>query len=729
MAGQDIVQKNRQVRIKGPLGPEKMVLLRAEVEEGLSQIGKADIQFLSPDHDLSLEDIVGKRLGLEIDDKDGNTRYWQGYCANAAYEGRYGGQALFRCEMRPTLYFLTLGRDCRIFQDKSALDVVKQVMRDADLTDFEDKTTATYNPRVYTVQYRESDFDFISRLMEEEGIYYYFKHDDSKETLVLADSSSAHVKLQHGADSLEFHFKEDEYKRDQDHIYEWKSAEAVNTGKVTMTDYDFENPTSDLAAVTAIAKGTHSFKDIEYYDYPGHHLTAEEGKVRTRVRTEAHAAQHNRSRGKGNVRWLAAGGTFTMKEHPRSSFNKEYLVLSARHKLSIETDTEDKGQAQTALQSEGGQGGAPVGDAKEGDKETTPAIESDFSVQLKAEPYRAPKRAPIPKISGLQTAVVTGPSGEEIYTDKHGRIKVQFHWDREGNKDEKTTCFVRVMQHMSGQGWGAFHIPRIGQEVVVQFEEGNPDRPIIIGMLYNEAKKHPFAFPANMTQSGIKTNSSKGGGGFHELVFEDKKDEEFVRLQSEKDYKETIKNNAEISIGFEKMDPGDLTEKIYNHKTTELEKGDHTFTVKEGSEARSIAASRTLTVGEDETTDIGANRTETVGANEEVTIGGDNTVTVSGNYTLDVTGDILIKSGSKITLEVGGTSVVIDSSSIAISTTNVSVDASSSFEVSAGGSASISAGGSAELTAGGSVTVEASGAAEVKSSAILALQGSIVKIN
>ncbi|MEX0970437.1 MAG: type VI secretion system tip protein TssI/VgrG [Paracoccaceae bacterium] len=728
MAGQDIVQKNRQVRIKGPLGPEKMVLLRAEVEEGLSQIGKADIQFLSPDHDLKLEDIVGKRLGLEIDDEDGNTRHWQGYCANAAYEGRYGGQALFRCEMRPTLYFLTLGNNCRIFQDKSALDVVKDVMRDAKLTDFEDKTTATYIPRVYTVQYRESDFDFISRLMEEEGIYYYFKHDGTKETLVLADSSSAHVKLQHGADKLEFHFKEDEYKRDQDHVYEWKSAEAVNTGKFAMTDYDFENPTSDLAAVTAIAKGSHSFKDIEFYDYPGHHLTADDGKVRTRVRTEALAAQHNRSRGKGNVRWLAAGGTFTMEKHPRSTFNKEYLVLSARHKLSIETDSEDKGQAQSALQSEGGQRGAPTGDAKEDDKSTTPAIESDFSVQLKAEPYRAPKRAPVPKISGLQTAVVTGPSGEEIYTDKHGRIKVQFHWDREGKKDENTTCFVRVMQHMSGQGWGAFHIPRIGQEVVVQFEEGNPDRPVIIGMLYNEAKKHPFEFPANMTQSGIKTNSSKGGDGFHELVFEDKKDEEFVRLQSEKDYKETIKNNAEISIGFEKMDPGDLTEKIYNHKTTEIEEGDHTFTVKKGKEVRDIATTRELTVGEDETTTIGANRTETVGGDEDVTIEGNNTVTVSGDYTLDVTGDILIKSGSKITLEVGGSTITIDSSSVSIESTSIGAAASGSFEASGDGSASLESSGTTKVS-GTDATFEGSASSTVKSSGIMTVQGSLVKIN
>jgi type VI secretion system secreted protein VgrG len=292
----------------------------------------------------------------------------------------------------------------------------------------------------------------------------------------------------------------------------------------------------------------------------------------------------------------------------------------------------------------------------------------------------------------------------------------------------------------------------MGQEVVVQFEDGNPDRPIIIGMLYNEAKKHPFDFPANMTQSGIKTNSSKGGGGFHELVFEDKKDEEFVRLQSEKDYKETIKNNAEISIGFEKKDPGDLTEKIYHHKTTELETGDHTFSVKAGKEVRTIAKTREMTVGEDETISIGANETitvgadreetvganetitigadreETVGGNETITIGGDMTLTVGGKFELDVGSDILIKSGSKITLEVGGTTVVIDSSSVTIDSSQITATASGSFEASGSGSATVSSDGSLSLS-GTDATFEGSASGTVKSSGILTVQGSLVKIN
>jgi len=756
MADKDIALENRKVRMKGPLGPKKMILLRAEVEEGLSQVGKSDVQFISPDHDIKMDDIVGKRMSLEVDDEDGNTRHWQGYCSHCAYEGKFGAQALYRAEIRPTLWFLSLGYDCQIFQEMSALEVIKQVLKDAKVTDIKDSTTATYGKRDYVVQYRETDLDFISRLMEEEGIYYFFTHDGTKDTMVLADSSSAHKKMEHGADKLEFHFKEDGgYQRDKDHVFDRKSAEAVRTGKVTMTDYDFEHPTSDLKAITAMAKGSHSFKDIDYYDYPGHYLTADEGKTRTKILAESFAAGHNRSRGKGNVRWLAAGGTFTMEKHPRSEFNKEYLVLSARHTLSIETDSDKQGKAEAVSNNNtdiNSGNVAPAGSNREAEQETTPALSSEFTVQLKANPFRAPRKTPWPRISGLQTAVVTGKSGEEIYTDKYGRVKVQFHWDREGKKDEKTTCFVRVMQHMSGQGWGAFHIPRMGQEVVVQFEDGNPDRPIIIGMLYNEAKKHPFDFPANMTQSGIKTNSSKGGGGFHELVFEDKKDEEFVRLQSEKDYKETIKNNAEISIGFEKKDPGDLTEKIYHHKTTELETGDHTFSVKAGKEVRTIAKTRELTVGEDETIAIGANetitvgadreetvggkeaitisgeRTESVGGNETISIGGDMTLTVGGKFELDVGSDILIKSGSKITLEVGGTTVVIDSSSVTIDSSQITATASGSFEASGSGSATVSSDGSLSLS-GADATFEGSASGTVKSSGILTVQGSLVKIN
>ncbi len=707
----DIVLENRQLRLKGPLGPKKMILVRADVVEKMSTLTETDIQFISPDHNLKMEDVVGQRLSLELDDEEGNTRYWHGYCVSCAFEGRMGGQGLYRAEVRPWLWFLTLHADCKIFQELSALEVIKKIFSERGFSDIQDKTSSNFEKREYLVQYRETDYEFVTRLMEEEGMYYYFTHDSSKETLVLADGSGSHAPLE-GAAEIRFEFKEDgrggggagSYKRDEDHIYEWKSSERVNTGKVSLTDYDFTKPTTDLKALTAIPKGKHSYKDIEVYDYPGIHDTADFGKKRSRVRAEALASEYKRTWGKSNVRTMAVGGTFKLKEHPRSDFNKEYLVLGATHKLQIETDEDKDGQARSALDD-----GRTPEDTGEGKKES---YESEFSVQLKSEPYRAPLATPRPIIPGVQTAVVTGPKGDEIYTDKYGRIKVQFHWDRVGRKDEKTTCFIRVAQTMSGQSWGVFHIPRIGQEVVVQFEEGNPDRPIVTGMLYNEAKKPPFEFPANMTQHGMKSNTTKGGGGFHELVFEDKKDAEFIRLQSEKDYKETIKNNAEISIGFEKTDPGDLTQKVYHNKTEWLETGDHSFEVKDGLQTITIAKTNTVSVGEDESVTIGADKTDAIGA----------------NYTIDVGDTLDITAGSKIKLTVGGSSIEMTSSEIKIKSTTIKIEGSGKVEAKAGGSMKLEAGGNLKAK-GAMATFEGSGMATVKAGGILTVKGSLVKIN
>ncbi len=699
----DAVQENRKLKLKGPLDPKKMILVRAEVVEGLSMLTETDIQFVSPDHDLKLDDVVGQKMSLEVEDEEEAARHWHGHCISCAYEGKFGSQALFRAEVRPWFWFLTLHTDCRIFQEKSALDVIKEVFGDRGFSDFQDKTSGTFLAREFLVQYRETDYEFVCRLMEEEGMYFFFTHDNSKETLVIADGSGSHSALKNAA-NIDFHFREKDFKRDADHIYEWKSSERVNTGKVTLTEYDFTKPTTDLKAVTSIAKGIHSHKEIEVYDYPGIHVTADDGKTRTRVRAEAFAAAYKRTWGKCNVRTMAAGGTFTLKEHPRSDLNKEYLVISAKHKLQIETD-EDKENVTGNQDGSDDSQNNPDSDKKD-------SYESEFSVQLKAEPYRAPLTTAKPIIPGLQTAEVTGPSGEEIYTDKYGRIKVQFHWDRVGEKDENTTCFIRVSQSMSGQSWGAFQIPRIGQEVVVQFEEGNPDRPIVTGMLYHETKKHPFEFPTNMTQHGMKSNSTKGGGGFHELVFEDKKDEEFVRFQSEKDYMAIIKNNAEISIGFEKTDPGDLTQKIYANKTEEIETGDHTFTIKAGSEINTIETDRTSTINNDETVTIANNKTDDIGT----------------DYKINVGSNLEIEAGTSIKLTVGSSVIEITSDEISITSSAISLTADGTIDLDAGGAATYKAGGSLDME-GAKFALKAGGTGEVSSSAVLTVKGSVVKIN
>ncbi len=701
----DVVQVNRALNMKGPLDSKKMILVRAEVSEGLSVLTETDIQFVSPDHDLKLDDIVGQKMSLSIVDEKENDRHWHGHCISCAYEGKMGGQALYRAEVRPWFWFLTLHSDCRIFQEKTTLEVIKEIFGDRGFSDFKDSTSASYLAREYLVQYRETDYEFVCRLMEEEGMYFFFTHDDSKETLVIGDGAGSHKALKNAA-KIEFHFREDEYKRDLDHIYEWKSSERVNTGKVSLTDYDFTKPTTDLKALTKIAKGKHNHKEIEVYDYPGIHVTADDGKTRTRIRAEAFASEHKRTWGKCNVRTMAVGGTFTLKEHPRSDFNKEYLVITAKHKLQIETD-EDKAGVTGMKDARSGDNNNNI------DSDQKDSYESEFSVQLKSEPFRARLNTPKPIIPGVQTAEVTGPKGEELYTDKYGRIKVQFHWDRVGEKDEKTTCFIRVSQAMSGQGWGAFHIPRIGQEVVVQFEEGNPDRPIVTGMLYHDTKKPPFEFPANKTQHGMKTNTTKGGGGFHELVFEDKKDAEFVRFQSEKNYMGIIKNNSDVSIGFEKKDPGSLTQKIYGNKVEKIATGDHLFTIGKGSEINKIETDRKSTINNDEEVTISNNKTDDIGV----------------DYKIDVGANLEIEAGTSIKLTVGSSVIEMTSSGITISAAAIELDADGTFDAKAGGAATIESSGAMTVKSSGMATFEAGGMGTVKSGGILTVQGSLVKIN
>ncbi|MEM6372385.1 MAG: type VI secretion system tip protein TssI/VgrG, partial [Pseudomonadota bacterium] len=305
----------------------------------------------------------------------------------------------------------------------------------------------------------------------------------------------------------------------------------------------------------------------------------------------------------------------------------------------------------------------------------------------KTEQYRAPFRTAWPRDMGLQTAVVTGPSGEEIYTDKYGRIKVQFHWDRLGQKDENTTCWVRVVMPWTGKNWGMISIPRIGQEVVIQFEEGDPDRPICTGMLYNADTMPPYALDANKTQTGIKTRSSKEGAAsnYNELVFEDKKDEEFIRMHSEKDYFQTIENNAVIMIGQDKMDPGDLTQTIYHTKTETIETGDHIFSVSEGNQEIFVKTDHTEKIeGEAEQT-ITGNYTQTIedgDVTREVSSGNEDHTLPSGDYTMDVSsGTISITAGTEISLTVGSSNITIDSSGVSISGTMVSMEGSASADV------------------------------------------------
>lgn len=691
------ILRNRRIRIECGLPEDKVFFKAATVTEGFSKITETAIDFLSQDKALALGDLVGKTVTLKQqlgEDEGGNWRKFVGTCIEAQYVGLYSGYACYAMQVRSWPWFLTRTTNNRIFQNKTAVDIIKQIFSERGFAAYTVTTSATYQPREYTVQYNETDYDFISRLMEEEGLYFYSKEKDGADHLMIVDGISGHSPVP-GAATIEFADSEQQgYRRSNDHIFEFGTAEAVTSGKVSLMDYDFTSTaTNDLTVQKVDAKGTHTHKNYELYAYPGHYRKADLGNVRGMVRMQAEACKHATRTAAGNVRTLATGATFTLNNPARSSDNGEYLITGANHALQIETDAQQEERNQTEIP-----GRVKI------DEKNKDAYRCNFTTIPKAVQYRAPLTTQWPRIPGILIAKVTGPGGEEIHTDEYGRIRVQFPWDRDfdwkgdGKGKEGSSCWVRVVSAWVGQNYGFYGIPRIGQEVVIQFEDGDPDRPICTGMLYNAVNKPPYALPANMTQTGIVTRSSKGGTAetFNELIFEDKKDAEFVRLQSEKDYFEKIKNNATITVGMEKKDPGDLTITVYNNRNEYVKQGDSTFKVETGNEIRDIKTDHTETIGQHATKLVKGNKTSTVKGNMTGTVEGNATLetkgdvstsvsgksdnTVTGNFTHTVTGSITIESSQKIELKVGGNSITIDQTGVTITATMIKTSASTTAE-------------------------------------------------
>ena len=387
--------------------------------------------------------------------------------------------------LHPWLWFLTRTADCRIFQEMAVPEIIKQVFRDHGFTDFEEALSGDYRRWTYCVQYRETDFNFVSRLMEQEGIYYYFKHESNRHMLVLSDSVSSHDPFP-GYEKIPYFPPDEHLIREKHYIHEWSISREIQPGTYALTEYDFENPKANLLVKSAIDRN-HAQSKLEIFDYPGEYLTASEGDAYVRARIEELHAEYELTQGQSNARGLAVGSLFQLTDYPREDQNQEYLVVSATHEM--ESDAYSSGSA----------GGSED------------VYTCSFTALSSKQQFRAERTTPKPLVQGPQTAMVVGPSGEEIHTDKFGRVKVQFHWDRYGKKDQNSSCWVRVAQLWAGTQWGGIHIPRIGQEVIVEFLEGDPDHPIITGRVYNNDNMPPYGLPANATQSGIKSRSSKGG--------------------------------------------------------------------------------------------------------------------------------------------------------------------------------------------------------------------------
>lgn len=681
----DYSQDNVYLSVSTPLGKDKLVLRRFGGEEMVSGLFHFMLDCASTEDDLDFAKIVGKNATIKMIFPDDTERFIDGIVTTFTHTGIDSTFSYYTIEMRPWFWLLTLGRNCRIFQEKSTTDIIKAIFDDAGMKDYKDSTTKTYSPRNYCVQYQESDFDFVCRLMEEEGIFYFFEHEDGVHKLVFADDADAHKPCPN-VSTLDMVPTDRAETFRSDALLGCAFRHSVTTGKVSLDDYNYETPSTDL-----FVKAEGDWKQ-EFYEYPGRYDAKASGEKLASLRLEElehHAAVLS---GETTAPSMTSGHTFTVSGHSRKDVdNKKFMLTSVAHRGTAE----HYGNSFEAIPSE--------------------------------TPYRPRRVTPKPRIHGTQTAVVTGSSGEEIYTDKLGRIKVQFHWDRDGKKDENTSCWIRVAQPWAGKSWGSWWIPRIGMEVVVTFLNGDPDRPLVTGAVYNGDNALPLQLPGEMTKSTIKSNSSKGGGGFNQFRFEDKKGDEEVYFHAQKDHNLTIENDRFMEVLH------DEKTEITNDRSIEVKEGNETHTVTKGNYTKTIkagnrsievtkgnethkvaAGTRTLEVKKDEKHTNGANFTQDVKGNYKLT--------VKGNLTIDVTGSVTFKAGKDMTCQ-AGTSLTNKAG------TELTDKAGTNLTSQAGANWTGKGGANVDLKAGAMMNVKASATGTVDGGGMLTVKGGLVKIN
>ena len=578
-----ITQEDRLIAIETPLGPDVLLLRSFTGTESMSQLFHFHLDMLSQDFNIDFDRIVGKNVTIKVKPEDeGSERYLNGHISRFAQLPVEGHLARYEAVMAPWFWFLSRTADCRIFQDKSVPDVIEEVFGDSGFSDYENRLQGSYEPRKYCVQYRETAANFVMRLMEEEGMFFFFRHEKGRHILVMGDGSSVHKPCPDQARARYEHVAGRGAERDEDVVFEWRYEQELRPGKYALADYNFETPSTSLLANVDSRIDQGGNRKYEVYDYPGKYLKRDRGDTVVGIRMEEEETPHTVVTGSSNCRGFATGFRFELTEHERRDQNQQYALTSISHSA-------DSGSFIAGTEGEGA------------------TYANTFTCIPFDVPFRPARNTPKPLVQGCQTAVVVGPPGEEIHTDKYGRVKVQFHWDRLGKKDDNSSCWMRVSQAWAGKNWGAVFLPRIGQEVIVDFLEGDPDRPIITGRVYNAEQMPPYTLPANQTQSGIKSRSSKGGGSsnFNEIRFEDKKGSEQLFVHAEKDMDVRVKKESREFVG----------------------------------------SSRHLIVG--------ANQLEQVKGNKHENVGGDQVEEVSGKLSLKVGQDRDEKIGMKHAVEAG----------------------------------------------------------------------------
>jgi type VI secretion system secreted protein VgrG len=591
-------QDNRLIAIHTPLGKDVLLLQGFSGREAVSRLFHFSADLVSENHAICSKDIVGKRATVSLKVPHNGARYWNGCVSRFAFVGRDDRFSHYRAEIVPWLWFLTRTADCEIFQQKTIPEIVKKACNDLGYQDLQDKTQATYAQREYVVQYRETAFNFVSRLMEECGIFYFFEHDKNTHKLIFADKASVHKNCAPQS-QVRFNVSPGAAIEDEDYILTWDAEEELRPGKYALTDYNFETPNTSLLSQATTIDQVADNTSLEIFDYPGIYMKKDQGTEIVKVRMEEEEALFQVMTGSSNCRSLAPAFKFSLSEHSRRDLNAEYILTEISHSATV-------GQSYYS-----------------GDRGSQEGYSNHFTCIPARVPFRPQRVTAKPVVQGPQTAVVVGPSGEEIYPDKYGRVKVQFFWDRLGKKDENSSCWVRVSQPWAGKNWGSVNIPRIGQEVIVDFLEGDPDRPIITGRVYNDDQMPPYKLPDNMTRTTFMSRSTKGGGSsnYNELRFEDKKGSEQIFLNAEKDMDHRVENDSREYIG---------NDRHLIIKTNQREK-----------------------VGGDRDEQVAGGHTEKVGGDLSLNVSGDSKEKIGGSMSLQVGQALNEKSGMKFAHEAG----------------------------------------------------------------------------
>ncbi len=636
--------------ISTPFDQDQVQLVMLSGEEKISEPFYFNIEMSSSSDALQFSKVLGKNVYITIALPSGDSQYINGVVTRFSQGSKSERSTSYFAEVRPWFWLLTLQSDNRIFQNKTVPEILEQVFSDMGFSDYKNALTTTYQPIEFCVQYRETTFQFLSRLMESAGIFYFFEHNSEKHTLIFTDNADSYLSLP-GIETIRFSQTEHEWKS-IDAMIDGEISKQVVSGKVSIDDYNFETPGTDLLAVVSGSSPSYSI-----YEYPGKYQKKDQGESLANLKISAFEAEQSILSGRSACSAFHVGCKFTLSNHYQSDANSGYVIRSIRHSLSA----------------------------------------GDYSNHFDAFPdsvtYRPLCVTPVPRIYGAQTALVVGKSGEEIWTDQYGRIKVKFYWDQSSAQDETSSCWVRVSQGWAGKQWGAIFIPRIGQEVVVSFLDGDPDRPIITGCVYNAEQTTPYTLPDEQTKSTIKTNSSKGGSGFNEIRFEDKQGSEELFFQAQKDMNVTVLNDQTITVTNNRSVT--VSEK---DETLMVSKGNRSIQVNTGNETHQVKGTRDLTVT--------GNESHTNSADYKQSVTGNFTLKVSGDLTIDVSGAITMKSG-----------------------TSLGVTSGTSLTNQSGTSLTNKAGTSLSNEAATTISSKANASHSVESSGILELKGSLVKIN